>query len=626
MARLIDGLKLPGDIKKLSPGELEILARDIRGVILDVLSRTGGHLASNLGTVELTLALHREFDFPRDKLIWDVGHQSYAHKIVTGRLERFQTLRSKGGLSGFPSPSESEFDPFFSGHAGTAVSSALGLSVGYALKGENRKVVAVVGDGSLCGLTFEGLNQAGALDQNLIIILNDNKMAISPTVGGLARTMNHIRIDEHYQSFMKDLKESIRNLPLVGESLEYLGERVMDVVKSNLLSGQFFREMGFRYYGPIDGHDLEELMLTLKGLRNVKGPILVHVLTTKGRGLEKAERDPETHHSNTRAAPQSKATGVEGVSYSRHFAGLLKREAAADERLYVITPAMSQGSRLGEIFRNMPERALDTGIAEAHAVTMACGLEHTGLKPVVIIYSTFLQRAYDSVMHDICLQKSGAVIFAIDRAGLVGDDGPSHHGVFDIALRHLPRMVLMAPRDGEELDAMFRWAKNCEHPVAIRFPREEIPVNLWDGPRSEIESGKPEILRHGEKVALLAYGAMMKQAAGACRILDGEGVKATLVNLRFAKPLCAEALRPLFEEHDFIFILEDHALCGGVGSALLELASDEGMKTGRIRRIGIPDDFVTFAERSELMEMLKMDANSLAEAVLKDLRALEVSR
>ncbi len=617
MTRLLHTLQSSQDLKKFSVENLGILAADIRQVILETLPKTGGHLASNLGVVELTLALYHVYDFPHDRLVLDVGHQCYPHKLLTGRLARFATLRQKGGISGFPSPWESEHDLFITGHAGTAVSTALGLAAANDVLGEKRKIVAVVGDGSICGLTFEGLNHCGELKKNLVVILNDNRMAISPTVGALSRSLNHLRSGEAYRHLVEEIKHTVQKLPVLGEKLEHLGDRVLHLLSANLIPGQFFNDLGFKYYGPVDGHDLPELIAMLHNVREIKAPVLLHVKTQKGKGSPDAERDPLKFYATSR--PTARLPHRKPSSWSQCFADALTLAARENPRIIAITAAMAQGTKLEAFMKEFPQRALDTGIAEAHAVTLAGGLERAGLLPVVLIYSTFLQRSYDSIMHDICLQKGGVVVFALDRAGLVGDDGASHHGVFDIAyLRHLPRMILMAPRDGEELAAMLRWALIQNHPVAIRYPRGDVP-DLGLPPPAAIESGVPEVLVRGERVALLAYGAMVEAAVRALPLLREHGLRPTLVNLRFAKPLLAEHLAPLLAGHEFIFTLEDHALMGGLGSALLELINSSGLESGRVVRLGIPDAFVTYADRDELLAMLKLDAKGIAATVMENI-------
>jgi 1-deoxy-D-xylulose-5-phosphate synthase len=616
MPKNLEKLNLPDDLKSATHGELMELAEEIRLRIMEVVPRTGGHMGSNLGVVELTLALHKLYDFKKDKLVFDVGHQCYPHKLLTGRNPSFETLRQKDGVCGFPNPFENEYDNFLVGHAGTSVSSALGLAHGFDMLQEDNKVVAVIGDGAMCGLSFEGLNQAGALKKNCLVILNDNKMAISPTVGAFSKYLNRVRSGDLYHALIKDVKKTLHHVPLLGDSLEHSAERVMKTLRDNLLPDRFFTDMGFSYYGPIDGHDFNELLPMIENLKHIEGPILLHVLTEKGHGAEGAEKDPYKFHSPP-CAPKKKSSVL---GWSEVFADLLYKEAERNPKLMAITAAMAQGTKLEKYLEDFPKQSIDTGIAEAHAVTMAGGLEYAGVKPVVLIYSTFLQRAYDSIMHDICLQEDSGVIFALDRAGLVGDDGPSHHGVFDVAyLRHLPNMHLLAPRDGEDLGLMFNWALKQKKPVAFRYPRGSAPCLDFEGERPPIEVGVPEVMTQGQRVAFLAYGAMVAEAMEAIDLLKPQGFNPTLVNMRFAKPLCPKAYAPILANHDLIVTLEDHVLQGGVGSALMELVNDANLECGRILRVGIPDKFVTWMSREQQFKSLGMDGESVANRVIEAL-------
>ncbi|MBF0196357.1 MAG: 1-deoxy-D-xylulose-5-phosphate synthase [Planctomycetes bacterium] len=614
MPKLLSTLSLPMALKGLGQEERMELAQEIREVIMDVVPRTGGHMGTNLGVVELSIALHTIFDFSHDRLVFDVGHQAYPHKLLTGRYDRFEQLRKKGGLCGFPTPSESAYDTFHTGHAGTSISSALGLAIGNEALEENRKVVAVIGDGSICGLSFEGLNHVGSRNKKLMVILNDNKMAISPTVGAFSKYLNKLRSGETYHTFLKDFKESLGSLPVVGEALEHMGEKTMDSLRDHLLPDRFFRELGFHYYGPIDGHNLEEMIPIIKNLSEVDVPVLLHIITEKGRGAKGASEDPYKYHSPP-AAPSSSKKKCQ--SYSHCFVKSLCKEAEKDEHVYAITAAMAQGTGLETFIEKYPERTIDTGIAEGHAVTMAGGMSVAGIKPVVLIYSTFLQRAYDNIMHDLCLQSEGNVIMALDRAGFVGDDGPSHHGVFDIAYcRHLPRMIVIAPKDARELGAMLEWSLEQDLSVAIRYPKGAIAEIDCDQPTKKIELGVPETLRKGESIALLAYGSMVIESMKAYELLVEEGVNITLINMRFAKPLHEKSYRDILESHDHIITIEEHVLMGGIGSALLELVNDQGIKTKNIQRMGVPDRFVTFASREEQFQEVGIDALSIKNKVL----------
>jgi len=617
MGQYLDSLILPEDLRKVDRKVLLALAAEIRARIIDVVPRTGGHMGTNLGVVELSIALHKVFDFKKDKLIFDVGHQAYPHKLLTGRNAEFDSLRQKDGLCGFPNPWESEYDTFLIGHAGTSISSAFGMALGYQSQKMENKVVAIIGDGSICGLAFEGFNQAGAAKKNLLVILNDNKMAISPTVGAFSKYLTNVRSGELYHKLVHDFQKSLHSVPMIGETLEQMSERMLTALRDNLIPDRFFSEMGFHYYGPIDGHNLEELISTLRKLKDIEGPILLHVLTEKGRGAEGASSDPYKYHSPPSIKPAAGGKPKKSsLSWSQCFVDCLIDEAERDPSLFAITAAMAAGTKLEEFIAKYPDRAIDTGIAEAHAVTMAGGLERTGLKPVVLIYSTFLQRAYDSIMHDVCLQKDMGMIFALDRAGLVGDDGPSHHGVYDIAyMRHLPKMILMAPRDGEELKKMFLWAKLQKQPVAIRYPRGNVPELDLDLPNQPIVLGVPEVLKKGEQVALLAYGAMIPEALQAASLLQATGLNVTVVNLRFAKPLSPQHLAPILAEHELVVTLEDHVLMGGVGSAVLEMIQSEQLQCGKMIRLGIPDEFITYMSREEQFQSLGLDAVSIAAMV-----------
>ena len=630
MGHYLDTLDLPKDLGTLDLEALKSLSEEIRARIIDVVPKTGGHMGTNLGVVELSIALHKVFDFSKDKIVFDVGHQAYPHKLLTGRNAQFETLRQKDGLCGFPSPWESDYDNFLVGHAGTSVSSAFGMALGYQSQHQDNKVVAVIGDGSICGLAFEGFNQAGALKKNLIVILNDNNMAISPTVGAFSKYLTNVRSGDLYHKYIHEFQKTLHNVPMIGETLEQMSERMLTALKDNLVPDRFFTELGFNYYGPVDGHNFEELLPTLQNLSELEGPILLHVLTEKGKGAEGAAADPYKFHSPPSVkpvAPVAAEPKKAGISWSQCFVDCLIDAAEEDKRLFAITAAMAAGTKLEEFLEKYPERSVDTGIAEGHAVTMAGGLERTGLMPVVLIYSTFLQRAYDSIMHDVCLQKDMGMIFALDRAGLVGDDGPSHHGVFDIAyLRHLPKMILLAPKDAAELKQMFLWAKDLKQPVAIRYPRGNAPELGLDLPVQEIKMGVPEVIQAGEKVALLAYGAMVPEVLKAAKILEESGLKVTVVNMRFAKPLSSDHYASILAEHSLVVTVEDHALMGGVGSAVLEMIEAEQLPCGKVMRLGIPDEFITYMSREQQFQSIGIDGQSIAETVAKscDLKLSEV--
>jgi len=613
MIELLNNLNLPKDLEKLDISELKKLASEIREVIIDIVPKTGGHMGTNLGVVELTIAAHKVFDFTNDRIVFDVGHQAYPHKLLTGRYEKFHTLRKKDGICGFPNPAESDFDCFLTGHAGTSISSALGMCIGYDAKKANKKVVAVIGDGSMCGLAFEGLNQAGALKKDMLVILNDNKMAISPTVGAFSKYLNRIRSGELCQSIIKEVHETLHSVPVIGDRLEEFSEKAFYKLRDNLLPpDRFFTELGFTYYGPVDGHDLDELIPLLHNLKDVKGPVIVHTLTEKGKGAKGAAQDPYKFHS----PPSQPKKESKDISYSQCFVDTLIDEAKKDERIVAITAAMVQGTNLEDFFTQFPDRSIDTGIAEGHAVTMAGGINYTGMKPVVMIYSTFLQRAYDNIMHDICLQENVSAIFAIDRAGLVGNDGASHHGVFDISyLRHLPRMIIMAPKDGEELSKMFNWALKQKEPVALRYPRGNIPELNLQETNSDIHIGKPEMLIEGEEILIAAYGGMVQNALEVVRELQKENINIGLMNLRFVKPLCSETFSEMCKGYETVITLEDHAIQGGAGSAVLEMINENDLKVGKLIRLGIPDKFIKYASVDEQLQSIGIDKAGLIEKV-----------
>jgi len=627
---ILDAIRSPADVRALADEALPGLAAELRHVITDTVARQGGHLASNLGAVELTVALHRAFDFERDRLVLDVGHQCYAHKLLTGRAEGFSNLRARGGASGFPDPAESPFDPFITGHASTAISMALGLAC--AGRGTGRRAVAVVGDGAVAGgLAFEGLNHAGHVGADLLVVLNDNEMSIGRTVGALSRHLSRIRLDPHYNDLRTELGRLGEAFPLLGG----IGRKVADLARRTFTGGAVFQELGFRYIGPVDGHDLGELELRLGSARELSGPVLLHVLTQKGRGHAEAAADPRAHHSTAsfkirvngsrdmaagdEQPEQAKADAAPGPSTPTYSAAMvegLMKLARADERIVAITAAMADGTGLARFAREFPKRSHDVGIAEAHAVTFVSGLARGGKRPVVTIYSTFLQRAYDSIFHDLCLQGELGAVICIDRAGLVGADGPTHHGLYDIAsLRALPNMTLAAPRDGDDLALLLEWALEYGRPVAIRYPRTKVPASL--APAGPVELGRGEVIFEGEGVAILAYGSMVAEAALAFEELARDGIRPTLASARFAKPLDTELLSRLAKSHERIITLEEGALPGGFGSAVLEAAAGAGLDASRVARLGVPDSFIAHGSRAEQLSECGLDARGIADTVRK---------
>ncbi len=613
--RVLDRVNGPADLKRLSWRELRHLAAEIRQELIEVVPQTGGHLASNLGVVELTLALHTVFHSPRDKIIWDVGHQAYVHKLLTGRKERFRTIRQAGGLSGFTQRAESPHDPFGAGHAGTAISAALGIARARDLKGEDFDVVAVVGDGAMtCGLSYEGLNNAGHLNSRLIVVLNDNGMSIAPNVGAISRYLNRLRSSPGYHFLKGWVERFLRHVPLLGLPVLAFLRRLKSSFKELLIPTRIWEEMGFIYIGPVDGHNLRDLIFTLRAARRVQGPVLVHVYTTKGKGYEPAEKDPTNFHG---VAPNGEHKGT-APSYSRVFGQTLLRMAEADPRVVAITAAMPDGTGLVEFSRRFPERFFDVGIAEEHAVTFAAGLATEGFRPVVAIYSTFLQRAYDQIVHDVTLQNL-PVIFALDRAGIVGDDGATHNGVFDLSyLRHIPNLVVMAPKDECELQRMLWTALEVDGPVAIRYPRGAGVGVPLDEERVTLPLGMGEVLRRGAggALALVAIGSMVYPALQAAELLAQEGIEAAVVNARFVKPLDKALLYGLARNFRRIVTVEENVLSGGFGSAVLEFYERKVLTAGReFLRIGIPDRFIHHGPQQEVRASLDLSPEGIVRQI-----------
>ena len=620
MADLLKNIKCPADLQNLSVLELPQLAQEIRERIIEVVSKNQGHLASNLGAVELTLALHYCFDFRTDRLVWDVGHQCYTHKILTGRNEQFGTLRQPGGLAGFPSKSESPYDPFTTGHSGAAISTALGLVCADGALGTSRSVVAVLGDGAVAaGMSLEGLNHAGALKRKLLVVLNDNKMSISETVGAFSDYLSRVRLAPVYADFKKEIHHLLGRVPVLGRTMEEGLEHLKEAVRRSIVPGQMFEELGFTYFGPIDGHNVELLIQTLRDVKQKNGPVLLHVVTTKGKGFYPAVNDPARFHSaktfqcedGSLIEPDSSP----GRSYTEYFADAVLAAAERDRRVVAVTAAMPDGTGLTRFRERFPDRYFDVGICEQHGLGLGSGLATGGAKPVVAIYSTFLQRAYDQVFHDVCLQDI-PVLLAMDRAGLVGADGATHHGLFDIAyLRHLPNVVLMAPKDGHELAAMVEFALEQESPVAIRYPRVRAPEQPLSPAADPITLGRAEVLRQGDTVALVAYGSMVQTACEAADLLASESLDATVVNARFAKPLDTALLSDLAGRVKVVATLEEHALAGGFGSAVLEALTDSGDVPCKLLRFGVPDEFIAHGDRDALLAQVGLDAESIARRV-----------
>ena len=617
MQRLLDRIDSTGNLKGLSQHELKQLAAEIREELIAVVSANGGHLASNLGVVELTIALHRVFESPRDKIIWDVGHQSYVHKLLTGRRHNLASLRQYGGLSGFTCRSESEHDPFGAGHASTSVSAALGMAIARDLSGDNYHVVAVIGDGAITGgMALEALNQAGHLGSRLIVVLNDNGMSISPTVGALAKLLGKVRFDHRYRWAKEKSQRVIAAFPL-GNRLWQASQQVRGRFKGLVMPTMVWEELGFAYMGPVDGHNIRELELALTQARDYYSkPTFVHVITTKGKGYTPAEDDAVYFHG-----VPAKDTSTKAVpTYSEIFARTVLRLARENPNLVSITPAMPEGNYLSIVEAEFPERVFDVGICEQHAVTFAAGLATQGFIPVVAIYSTFLQRGFDQIIHDVCLQDL-PVIFAIDRAGIVGDDGKTHQGAFDISyLTLIPNLIVSAPKDENELQHLLYTAVKSKHPMAIRYPRGSgLGVRL-DDELHEIPIGKGEIVRYGDDVAILAIGNMVAPALEAAQELAAKGIEATVVNTRFAKPLDSELITSLANQIKHIVTAEENTLSGGFGSGVAKLLQESGITDAQIRSIGIPDKFVEQGAQDILRSKYGLDAKGIAEQVLSLLR------
>jgi len=612
----LEKISSPEDLRTLSQEELKKVAAELRTMIIETVAVNGGHLASNLGIIELTIALHHVFDSPVDRIVWDVGHQSYAHKILTGRKEKFSTLRTEKGISGFPKISESPYDAFGTGHSSTSISAALGLLEARDKNHQQFKVIAVIGDGALSGgIAFEGLNNAGHGKKDLIVILNDNEMSISPNVGALSAYMNRILTDERYRRFKKETKSFLEGIPKLGGSVAKIAQKAEETLKGIILPGLLFEELGFDYIGPIDGHNTELLIETLSRIRSSTSPTLVHVITKKGKGYEFSEKDPCVFHG---VGPFEVETGsplsAGSVTYSAAFGASLVQLAEKDPRIIAISAAMKEGTGLDCFAERFPDRFYDVGIAEQHAVTFAAGLAAGGLRPVVAIYSTFLQRAYDQIIHDVCLQNL-PVVFAIDRAGLVGEDGPTHHGIFDISfLRHIPNLTCLAPRNTGELRLMLAWAVNHAGPVAVRYPRGKAPQSGI--PVSPIAPGCAELLREGTDMIIMAIGNPANAALTAAVRLEEAGIQAAVINARFIKPLDQKIILSMASRIPRIITVEENALQGGFGSAVMECLNEAKMSHIAVKRIGIPDSFIEQGSMNSLRAACGIDEEGIYQAAL----------
>jgi 1-deoxy-D-xylulose-5-phosphate synthase len=613
---LLDRINSPADLKKLSIDELGRLAVEIRQRIIQTVSENGGHLAPSLGVVELAIAIHYVFDTPNDKIIWDVGHQAYAHKLLTSRRDRFHTLRTYGGISGFPKRAESPYDAFDTGHSSTSISAGLGITTAKALKNEKSKVIAVIGDGSMtAGLAFEGLNQAGHTEKDLIVILNDNEMSIAPNVGAFSSFLSRKMAGRRFLNLKRELENFLKSVPGVGDNIMNLFRKSEDSLITFFTPGMLFEAFKFQYIGPINGHRLDILIQTLNNILNLKGPVLIHVLTKKGKGYGPAEKNPTYYHGVgsfevTTGSPQKKVVEPP-PSYTKVFGDAMVDLARQDKRIFAITAAMPEGTGLNEFADLYPERFLDVGIAEQHAVTFAAGLATEGFKPVVAIYSTFLQRAFDQIIHDVCLTNL-PVIFCIDRSGLVGEDGPTHHGHFDITyLRSLPNMTVMAPKDENELRHMLYTALEHSGPVAIRYPRGIGTGAPLDKGYQKLTIGEAEILREGKDLLIIALGSMVSPSMEAAELLEEEGLSVGVVNCRFVKPL-DKRLAEYSSVAGRVLVVEENIREGGLGGAILELFSDMGIRDLIVKRAGLPDKFIEHGPVSLLREKCGLDKLGIA--------------
>ena len=641
--RLLDNINNPGDLKKLSADKLPILAQEIRETIINTVASSGGHLASSLGAVELIIGIHYCLNAPEDIIIWDVGHQAYAHKILTGRKDKFATLRKTNGLSGFPDKYESEYDVFTTGHGSTSISTALGMAAARDLEQKNYKVVAVIGDAALGGgMALEALNHAGHLHKNMLVILNDNEMSISKSVGALSKYLNRIITAPAYNKIRKDIENLLSRVPRFGFSVIRSAKRLEEGLKNLLVPGMLFEELGFRYFGPIDGNDITAVIGTLKNIINMNGPILLHVITKKGKGYGFAEKRPEKFHGissfNVNTGEKVTALNIEKQdivsegSFTKAFGGKIAEMAGHDKKIAAITAAMPEGTGLDKFAAIFPDRFFDVGMAEQHAVGFAAGLARAGLKPVVAVYSTFLQRSYDQILHDVCLQNLN-VILMLDRAGLVGEDGPTHHGAFDISyISHLPNIVFMAPKDENELKSMFEWAVSYgKGPVAIRYPRgssyqlnnvaAELALHKEQNSKASsaatINLGKAELLKEGKDVTILSIGYMSNVALEAGYLLIDEGIDCEVINARFIKPVDIDLIMKSVLKTEKLFTIEEGVVGGGFGSGVLELIIDKIEKYIIIKNIALPDRFIEHGDRAALLDKYGLSSKKIAEAVKK---------
>lgn len=614
---VLEKIQKENDIKKLTPEELELLKDEIRQFLIESISVTGGHLASNLGVVELTMALHLCFDLPKDKIVWDVGHQSYTHKILTGRKDGFSSLRQYGGMSGFPKTDESDCDCFNTGHSSTSISAGLGLATARQVTGEDYHVVSVIGDGALTGgMAYEALNNASSVKGNFIIVLNDNHMSISENVGGISQYLSGFRTADAYRDFKNNVMNSLNHIPIYGERMVKHIRNTKSSIKQLFIPGMFFEEMGIIYLGPVDGSDINEMCRVFDEAKRVDGPVLVHVLTKKGAGYGPAERYPSRFHGAEpfvieTGLPKNKRTKA---NYTDVFSTVMKKLGERNPKVVAITAAMAEGTGLRRFHRNFPDRFFDVGIAEAHATTFAAGLAKAGLIPVFAVYSSFLQRAFDQILHDVCIQNLH-VIFAIDRAGLVGSDGETHQGIFDISyLSVIPNMTIMAPKNKWELSDMMKFAVAYDGPIALRYPRGAAYDGLKEI-RQPIELAKSELIKKGSTVAIMALGSMVKTAVDVVKLLEAEGISATLINARFAMPFDKEAIKELPAEHSLLVTMEENVQSGGFGEHVTEYVKTNGIAL-EVLTVALPDCYVEHGNVEVLKKELHVDAESVAKRII----------
>jgi 1-deoxy-D-xylulose-5-phosphate synthase len=625
MTPLLPQINAPADLHKLNDAQLLDLAQEMRDEMVRVLSIRPAHFASNLGVIELCLALHLTFDFSRDRLIWDTGHQIYPHKLITGRYKQFDSIRTRSGLMGYPNPHESPYDLFMTGHAGCSVSTVLGLKVGDDLLGQDdRHSVAVIGDGALpSGIVFEALNNAGGLRKNLLVILNDNEMSICPRVGALAHCLDQARLTNFYQGSKRHIRDLLKHIPLVGGVATHAIEQIKDGLKAFLTGGMLFEELGFRYFGPIDGHDLSTLRRWLRDVKDQKGPVLLHVLTTKGHGVPQASADPVTYHTPPvfeKVGPERTILSLKrggSRAYTDAISGAIYNALGDDARVAVLTAAMCQGNKLEKVRADFPTRFFDTGICESHAVAFAAGMAKAGMRPIVDIYSTFLQRSFDQIFQEVALQNL-PVVFTLDRSGLTGPDGPTHHGVFDIPyMRIFPNFVVMAPGDELDVAPMLKFALSHSGPVSLRYPKANL--ERVDRPLAPVELGQAEVYEWGEDGVFIVCGTLFPTCVKAAAALRGEGLNIGVINARFIKPLDRTTLLRAIEEMPLVITVEEGTLEGGFGSAVLEAANSAGIDTSHVRRLGLPDRFIEHGERGELLADLGLDVSGLCATVRRAL-------